>query len=59
MSLLSSLPDIDKSPRSGFVMHERSEKHFPFHVHLKGQLSYVEGGLAYLEVKDRTYVIPA
>ncbi|TDW99014.1 AraC family transcriptional regulator [Dinghuibacter silviterrae] len=59
MSLLSSLADIDKSPKSVFVMHERSEKHFPFHTHLKGQLSYVEGGLAYLGVLDRTYVIPA
>lgn len=59
MSLIASLPEIDLHPRSVYVMHEKSEKHIPVHKHKKGQLSYVEGGLAYLHVKDKTYVIPA
>ncbi|MUV04681.1 helix-turn-helix domain-containing protein [Flavobacterium rakeshii] len=59
MSLIASLPDIDKSSKAVFVMHERSEKFIPIHSHKKGQLSYVEGGLAYLEVDNNKYVIPA
>jgi hypothetical protein len=59
MSLIASLPEIDKDPLSVYVMHERSEKYIPSHQHLKGQLSYVEGGLAYLDVKEKRYVIPA
>jgi AraC-like DNA-binding protein len=59
MSLIASLPEIDKLPESVYVMHERSEKYIPNHVHNKGQLSYVEGGLAYLEILNKCYVIPA
>lgn len=59
MGLIASLPDIDKLPASVYVMHERSEKYIPYHSHTKGQLSYVEGGLAYIEVNDKRYVIPA
>lgn len=39
-------------------MHEKSEKLIPSHKHTKGQLSYVEGGLAYVVVDARTFVIP-
>ncbi|HEY4286492.1 MAG TPA: AraC family transcriptional regulator [Puia sp.] len=39
-------------------MHEKCEKYFPMHVHSKGQLSFVEGGLAYVRVPDRIFVIP-
>ncbi len=59
MSLIASLPDIDNHPESVFVMHERSEKYIPNHKHAKGQLSYVEGGLAYLDIGNQRYVIPA
>lgn len=59
MGLIASLPDIDKLPESVYVMHERDEKLIPFHKHLKGQLSYVEGGLAYVNLRDKTLVIPA
>lgn len=59
MSLLAALPEIDKQADTVFVMHEKSERHFPFHKHTKGQLTYIEGGLAYLSVVDKTYVIPA
>ncbi len=59
MSLIASLPEIDKLPESVYVMHEKSEKHILTHKHTKGQLSYVEGGLAYVHIKNKTLVIPA
>jgi len=59
IGLIASLPEIDNKPDSVFVMHERSEKLIPFHTHTKGQLSYVEGGLAYITTQNKTYVVPA
>jgi AraC-like DNA-binding protein len=40
-------------------MHEKSEKLIPLHSHNKGQLSYVEGGIAYITIHYKTYVVPA
>lgn len=59
MGLIASLPEIDRVSGSVFVMHEKSEKLIPMHEHTKGQLSYVEGGLAYIVVGQKTYVVPA
>ncbi|REA55519.1 AraC family transcriptional regulator [Dyadobacter luteus] len=59
MGLIASLPDIDKNKSSVFVMHEKSEKLIPLHTHQKGQLSYVEGGVAYITIENKTYVVPA
>ncbi|MBS1652100.1 MAG: helix-turn-helix domain-containing protein [Bacteroidetes bacterium] len=59
MGLIASLPEIDKNPNSVFVMHEKSEKLIPLHKHTKGQLSYVEGGVAYVTINMKTYVVPA
>lgn len=59
MSLINSLPDIDTQPSAVYVMHEKFERFIPLHSHTKGQLSYVEGGLAYLRIKSKTFVIPA
>jgi AraC-like DNA-binding protein len=59
MGLIASLPEIDKIAQSVFVMHEKSEKMIPLHTHTKGQLSYVEGGLAYITVEQKTFVVPA
>lgn len=59
IGLIASLPEIDKMPDSVFVMHETSEKLIPFHTHTKGQLSYVEGGLAYITTANKTYIVPA
>lgn len=53
------LREIDKEPRSVYVLHEKSERRFPVHKHAKGQLTYVEGGIAYVHIKDSTSVIPA
>ncbi len=59
MGLIASLPEIDVCPDSVFVMHEKSEKLIPLHSHRKGQLSYVEGGIAYITIELKTYVVPA
>jgi AraC-like DNA-binding protein len=58
VGLITSLPEIDKQADAVFVMHEKSEKLIPLHRHTKGQLSYVEGGLAYVVVNAKTLVIP-
>lgn len=59
MGLIASLPEIDTQPNAVFVMHEKSEKLIPLHTHKKGQLSYVEGGIAYITIDLKTYVAPA
>ncbi len=59
MGLIASLPDIDLHPASVFVMHEESEKLIPLHAHTKGQLSYVEGGVAHITIGSNTYIVPA
>lgn len=59
MGLISSLPEIEKQPDAVFVMHEKSEKLIPLHTHSKGQLSYVEGGIAYITINYKTYIVPA
>jgi AraC-like DNA-binding protein len=59
MGLIASLPKIDTQPGAVYVMHEKSEKLIPLHTHTKGQLSYVEGGLAYITIENKTYVVPA
>jgi AraC-like DNA-binding protein len=59
MGLIAALPEIDTQPKAVFVMHEKSEKLIPLHTHTKGQLSYVQGGIAYITVDYKTYVVPA
>lgn len=59
MSFVELLPEINKQPKSVFIMHERSEKTFSMHAHTKGQLTYTEGGIAYVEIESKTYVVPA
>lgn len=58
MSLIASLPDIDLEARSIYVLHEKLERHIPIHQHNKGQLSYVEGGIAYVHIQNKTLVVP-
>lgn len=45
-------------PASVYVMHERTEIRFTSHQHEKGQLIYIEGGVAYIHMTDRTLIIP-
>jgi len=50
---------IDATPEAIFVLHEKLERRFPVHQHAKGQLTYVDGGIAYVHVQDKILVIPA
>jgi AraC-like DNA-binding protein len=62
MKVLSSAEqfiEIDKNSRSIYVMPQKSERRFPVHNHKKGQLTYIEGGLAYIHFVGNTFVIPA
>jgi len=59
LSSFNYLQKIDEYEDSVFVLHEKTERRFPVHKHRKGQLTYVEGGIAYISFKDKTYVIPA
>ena len=52
------LKNIDEQEGSVYVLHEKTERRFPVHKHKKGQLTYVEGGIAFIHIKDKTYVIP-
>jgi AraC-like DNA-binding protein len=51
--------EIDKNSKSIYVMPQKSERRFPVHNHKKGQLTYVEGGIAYIHFVGNTFVIPA
>lgn len=59
LTTVQYLVEIDKNPDSVYVLHERSERRFPVHQHSKGQLTYVEGGIAYVHIDGKSYVIPA
>ncbi|GAA4311997.1 helix-turn-helix transcriptional regulator [Mucilaginibacter gynuensis] len=51
--------DIDRVPESVYVIHWKTEVRYPEHCHNKGQLIYIEGGIAYIHLPHRTLVIPA
>jgi hypothetical protein len=50
---------IDQKPESIFVVHDKVERRFPVHKHNKGQLTYVDGGIAYVHVEGKILVVPA
>jgi AraC-like DNA-binding protein len=53
------LQKIDLKPKSVYVVHEKVERLLPLHAHSKHQLTYVEGGVAYIHISNKTYIIPA
>jgi len=53
------LHNIDLKPKSIYIVHERLERLLPLHSHSKHQLTYVEGGIAYIHAKGKSYLIPA
>lgn len=59
MSTEESMDLIDRHEETIVVVHDKKERKFPVHRHVKGQLTYVEGGIAYVHLADRTFVIPA
>ena len=50
---------IDEKPETMYVWHSRFEDRFQDHKHLKGQLTYVEGGIIFLYTKEKSYFLPA
>jgi AraC-like DNA-binding protein len=50
---------IDRIPESVYVMYEQNEFRLPQHSHHKGQLIYIEGGVAYIHLIEKTLIIPA
>jgi len=58
-ALAGYLNEIDVHPESVYVMHEKVERRFSMHSHAKGQLTYVENGIAYCNMPDKSYVVPA
>jgi AraC-like DNA-binding protein len=50
---------IDRIPESVYVMHKQNEFRLPQHSHQKGQLIYIEGGVAYIHLVEKTLIIPA
>jgi AraC-like DNA-binding protein len=57
--ILSYMAAIDQEPDCFYLMPEKQEHQFPMHRHHKGQLVYIEGGMAYLNTVDKAYFIPA
>ncbi|WP_288881676.1 AraC family transcriptional regulator [Pedobacter panaciterrae] len=53
------LSAIDLNPDSIFVLHEKIERKLTAHSHTKGQLTYVQGGVAFIHIKNVSYIIPA
>jgi len=53
------LDNIELNPEGIFIVHEKLERQLPLHTHSKDQLTYVEGGIAYIYMESKTYVIPA
>jgi len=50
---------IDEKPETMYVWHSRFEDRFQDHKHLKGQLTYVEGGIIFLYTREKSYFLPA
>lgn len=50
---------FDEKPESTYVWHSRFEDRFRHHKHIKGQLTYVEGGVIFLYANDKSYFLPA
>lgn len=62
MEVMSSeeyLRYLDQKPEAIFVVHDKVERRFPVHQHQKGQLTYVDGGIAYVHIQGKILVIPA
>ena len=46
-------------PDSIYVHHSKIEEQLPMHSHKKHQISYVEGGVAFLNTKNNSFFFPA
>ena len=53
------LEKVKRDPDSFFVHHTKIEEQLPMHSHNKHQMSYVEGGVAFLNTRNKSYFFPA
>ncbi len=53
------LTNIDLFQDSIYLINQKQEQTFPYHHHLKGQFTYIEGGISYLNTRDKAYFLPA
>lgn len=53
------LSNVKRNPASFFIHHSKTEEKLPMHSHNKHQMSYVEGGVAFLNTKKKSYFFPA
>ncbi|MDN3619626.1 AraC family transcriptional regulator [Polaribacter undariae] len=53
------LKDVDHINDSIFIHHTKIEEQLPMHKHHKHQLSYIEGGVAFLNTPTNSYFLPA
>lgn len=56
---LTFLEKIDQFPKSTYIYHSNMEVRLAMHSHTKHQLTYIEGGVAYLQTKENSYFLPA
>ena len=56
---LKFLNNVDTDAKSIYVHHTKIEEQLPIHSHNKHQLSYVEGGIAFLNTPTNSYFLPA
>jgi len=53
------LTALDQHPDSTYLWYSKYGDDLELHVHNKGQLTYVEGGVIFLHTEDQSYFIPA
>jgi AraC-like DNA-binding protein len=56
---LSFLEKVNQYPKTTYIFHSKIEVRLAMHSHSKHQLTYIEGGVAYLKTKDNSYFLPA
>lgn len=59
MNELRTINIVELEPEAIYVVHEKFERKFDKHLHSKGQLSYVEDGIAYVTFENQQLVVPA
>ncbi|MFC0184290.1 AraC-type DNA-binding protein [Pseudarcicella hirudinis] len=50
---------LDAEPDTCYVWHDKTENKYPIHKHKKGQLTYVEGGMAFFYSREKSYFLPS
>lgn len=59
MNIVNTIYEVELEKEAVFIVHEKFERTFNKHQHSKGQLSYVEDGIAYISIENQQFVIPA